>query len=53
MKNDELQMLANVIHTLGTVTVSGKENMSKLLGCIEALEGLVRKGADADGNENA
>ena len=30
-----------VIKTLETISVSGKENMSKLLGCIQALESLL------------
>ena len=28
----------NIVNTLGTITVSGKENMNRLLGCIMLLE---------------
>ena len=28
----------NVVHTLETISVSGKENMNRLLGCIMLLE---------------
>lgn len=40
-ENDAMEnqnIIPAVIKTLGTISVSGKENMSKLLGCIQALE---------------
>lgn len=36
------QMLKQIIYTLGNLEVHGKENLSRLLGCIEALEDIVR-----------
>lgn len=40
---NNLAILHVVIQTLGNITVSGKENMSRLLGCIAALEEYVAK----------
>ena len=37
----ELEMLQHVIRTLDSLTVSGAENMKKLLGCMEALSQIV------------
>lgn len=34
-------LLRRVISTLNTIEVKGKENCSAMLGCIEALEGVV------------
>lgn len=30
----------NIVNTLGTITISGKENMNRMLGCIMLLETL-------------
>lgn len=40
-----------VIRTLNTITVSGADNMNKILGCIQALQELlkVEKGEKKDG----
>ena len=34
----ELEIIQTVIRTLNSISVSGAENMKKLLGCIEALQ---------------
>lgn len=36
------ELLERVVFTLNTVTVSGKDNMDKLLGCINALESFIK-----------
>lgn len=36
-------IIKSIVTTLETVSVSGKDNLSKLLGCISALESLLRK----------
>ena len=41
MEKDEL--IGYVIKTLGDIEVKGKENLSKLLGCIMALEEALQK----------
>ena len=33
--------LIAIIRTLNSISVSGAENMNRLLGCIQALEGIV------------
>lgn len=35
-----LKIINSVIYTLGKITVSGKENLDKLLACIRTLESL-------------
>lgn len=35
------QTLYNIKATLNTVTVSGEANLDKLLGCIQAITGLI------------
>lgn len=35
-------LLRRIISTLDTIEVRGRENMGSLLGCIEALEGIVQ-----------
>lgn len=37
-----ITLLKMVISTLNTVEVKGKENLDSLLGCINALESVVR-----------
>lgn len=38
---DEIRgTIARIIYTINQVDVRGKDNMDKLLGCIQALEGL-------------
>ncbi len=41
MTENERATVQAVIHTLDSLTVTGRENMSKLLGCIGALEELL------------
>ena len=42
------QTLIAVIRTLNAVTVSGADNMNRLLGCIQALESLLKELEDKD-----
>lgn len=37
-----VEILERVAYTLGTITISGKDNMDKLLGCINALESFIK-----------
>lgn len=39
--NELVQNLAAVIHTLDTISVSGKQNLMRLSGCIDALEHIL------------
>lgn len=36
-------LLSQIINTLETIEVKGKDNLSKLLGCISALEQLAQE----------
>lgn len=36
------QLMRNIINTLNNVEVKGKENLDKLLGCINALESMLK-----------
>lgn len=40
-------IIAAVVKTLGSISVSGKDNMSKLLGCIQALETMLAQPPEA------
>ena len=42
--------LTNIINTLNTIEVKGRENMNRLLGCILLLERVVAE-ADAPADE--
>ena len=37
-----MEIIQYVINTLNTVKVSGKEDLQKILGCILALESLIK-----------
>lgn len=37
-----VEILERVVYTLDTITISGKDNMDKLLGCINALESFIK-----------
>lgn len=41
-KMKDITLIHQVVLTLDTVEVHGKDNMSKLLGCIYALEEIIR-----------
>lgn len=43
MTENNRATIAGVINTLDQITVKGRENMDMLLGCILALEGVVRE----------
>lgn len=45
--NDK-NILPAVIKTLETISVSGKDNLGKLLGCISALESLFVESAEKE-----
>ncbi len=45
MEPNALQVLQNVIAALDKVTVTGLDNMDRILGCAQALEKLVREEA--------
>ena len=59
MKEKDKAMLQAVVRTLDSLTVSGSGNMSKLLGCLGALEELLaaeteeRKEAERGGQTNS
>jgi len=36
------KLLKNIINTLDTVEVKGRDNLDKLLGCINALESMLK-----------
>ena len=42
METNALQVLQNVIAALDKVTVTGLDNIGRILGCAQALENLVR-----------
>lgn len=37
-----MELIQQIINTLNTIEVKGKDNMSKLLGCIYALEEIIQ-----------
>lgn len=37
-----MEVLQYVVNTLNTIKVSGKEDLQKVLGCILALESLIK-----------
>ena len=41
---DNSTLIATIISTLDSIEVHGKDNMSKLLGCINALESILIAG---------
>lgn len=38
----DVEILERVVFTLGSISISGKDNMDKLLGCINALESYIK-----------
>ena len=38
----DITLIRQTVLTLNTIEVKGKDNMSKLLGCIYALEGVIK-----------
>lgn len=42
-------LILAIISTLNEVEVHGEKNMDKLLGCIQALNGILTKGDDDNG----
>lgn len=43
IKVDTMELIKQIINTLEQIEVHGKDNMSKLLGCIYALEGMIQQ----------
>lgn len=39
---DNITLLRSAVNTLNTIDVRGKENLDKMLGCINVLEHIVR-----------
>lgn len=48
---DGFDLIQSVINTLNDVEVKGAANMSKLLGCINALTELINQPQDEDGEK--
>lgn len=46
-----MDILKIVILTLESIEVRGSENLSKLLGCINALNEIINQPKDKDGEE--
>lgn len=46
------QMLQMIVATLNEIEVKGTDNMSKLLGCINALEQIINQPKDGEKVEN-
>lgn len=46
-----MDILKAVVSTLECIEVHGSENMSKLLGCINALTEIINQPKDEDGEE--
>lgn len=47
-----MEVIQYVINTLNTIRVSGKEDIQKLLGCILALESLIKEDTEEKETEN-
>lgn len=45
--------LSAVVHTLNTIEVHGRENLDRLLGCIQVLEGMLAPAPARQGEEEA
>ena len=50
-KTPVMDILMAVVSTLESIEVHGSENMSRLLGCINALTEIINKSNDKDGEE--
>lgn len=48
---DNSNLIATIISTLDSIEVHGKDNMSRLLGCINALESILSTGNTEGGEE--
>lgn len=51
MDQDTLRRIGNVKYTLELVSVCGKKNLDRLLGCIQELEDIVKEAADGEQNQ--
>ena len=38
----DTELLERITYTLNTITISGKDNIDKMLGCINALESMIK-----------
>lgn len=47
-----MEIIEYVINTLNTIRVSGKEDLQKVLGCILALESLIKEDTEEKEKEN-
>ena len=50
MDENDAKLLSAAVNTLERVSVSGSENMSRLLGCIEALRELIKNNREEADN---
>ena len=46
MEQDTKTRLSNVLYTLGLIQVSGKDNLDRLLGCMQMLETVLEEKDD-------
>lgn len=46
-----IEILSVIVSTLEDIEVHGSDNMSKLLGCINALTQIINQPEDKDGEE--
>lgn len=50
---DSNEILSRVLQTLNTIEIKGKENISKMLGCMEAIQHvLLEEGQNADSDNS-
>ena len=47
-----MEVIQFVLNTLDTIKVSGKDDLQKLLGCILALESLIKEDTEEKETEN-
>lgn len=47
-----MDVIQYVINTLNTIRVSGKDDLQKMLGCILALESLIKEDTEEKEKEN-
>ncbi len=48
MEQDMKIRLSNVLYTLGLIQVAGKDNLDRLLGCMQTLEMIMEEKGDGE-----
>lgn len=43
MNEEDIVMLSKVLNTLNLISVNGKDDLDRMLGCIQALERVIAK----------